>query len=141
MTKKMFPVKAYSDGIIIHRISILDKIQKKAKKNNLIIGEAKAPKNILEVEQRKAEELSTFDDAEFKLLQKWDENPHQAIVEAVGPGRDLGNGNLLVPKVKPGDHILYRGNSGDPLIINKKLYWVIHDHDVYGVVPASDLIK
>lgn len=139
--KNRFPIQAYSDGIIIHRIAILDKIQKKAKKSNIVIGEAAPAKNILEMEKQRMEQISTFDDAEFKLLQKWDENPHQAIVIAVGPGRDLGDGVILVPAIKEGQHIYYRGNSGEPLIVNKKLYWLIKDHDIQGIVPASELIK
>lgn len=137
----MFPVKAYGDGIIIQRIQILDKIQKKAQKSNIVIGEAPPPKNILDIEKRNMENMTTFDDAEFKLLQKWDENPHQAIVVAVGPGRDLGNGMLLIPKIKEGQHIYYRANSGEPMIVNKRLYWLIHDHDIQGIVPAANLIK
>jgi co-chaperonin GroES (HSP10) len=139
--KTKFPTQAYGDGIIIRRIEILNKIQKSAKKSKLVIADGKAPTNILDIERQKAKELSTYDDAEHKLLEMWDEHPHQGIVMSVGTGRNLGNGMKLIPEVKVGTHILYRANSGEPMIINKHLYWLIHDNDIYSVVPAADLIK
>lgn len=138
--KNKFPVDAYSDAIIVDRLLILDIQQKKAKKSNITIATAAPPKNIMDIEKRRAEQMAQYDEAELKLLSKWDENPNQAIVMAVGPGRDLGNGVLLKPTVKPGQHILYRGNSGEPLVINKKLYWVIKDYDIYSIVPDKELI-
>lgn len=141
LKKGQFPTKAYGDSIIIERINIKDIPTKRAEKGKFVIGKAAAPKNIVELEKQKFEEMYQYDTAEEKLTSKWDEHPNQAIVMAVGPGRDLGNGVLLVPRVKPGEHILYRGKSGDPMIINKRLYWVIKDFDIFSTVPAAELIK
>jgi co-chaperonin GroES (HSP10) len=139
--KKKFPTVAYSDCIIIRRLTIKDKLQKQSEKSGIKIPDAPPPKNLLDIEKARLEEYALFSEAEKKLLSKWDEHPHQGIVMDVGPGRDLGNGILLIPKVKIGQHILYRGNTGEPLIINKQLFWIIHDHDIFSTVPAADLIK
>jgi co-chaperonin GroES (HSP10) len=139
--KKPFPVQAYGDTIIVRRLEILNRDQKKAKAAKLIIAAGAAPKNIMDIEKQKAEQMTSYDDAEFKLVAKWDENPNQAIVMAVGPGRDLGNGNIFKPSVGVGKHIFYRGNAGEPIIVNKQLYWIIHDNEIFGIVPAAELIK
>jgi co-chaperonin GroES (HSP10) len=136
-----FPTKAYGDNIIIRRLAIKDVMQKRAEKGKFTIPETQPPKNLLDIEKRKMEENLQYENVETELIKKWDEHPNQAIVMAVGPGRDVGGGVLLVPQVKPGQHILYRGKAGDPLIINKQLYWVIKDYDIFSTVPAAELIK
>jgi co-chaperonin GroES (HSP10) len=139
--KQEFPVEAYSDGVIIRRLNIKDINQKRAEKGKLIIGEALPPKNMMELEKKKLEENLQYENVESDFLKKWDEHPNQAIVMAVGPGRDIGGGTLLVPGIKVGQHIYYRPKSGDPIVVNKRLYWVIKDYDVLGLVPAADLVK
>lgn len=141
LKKGQFPTEAYGDGIIIRRIEILDKVKKKAKANKIVIMKGLAPKNIMDLEKQQRDNATTYEDAADKLLAKWDEHPNQGIVMSVGSGRDIGGGTLLIPKVKVGTHILYRGNSGEPMIINKQLYWIIHDHDIFSTVPAAELIK
>lgn len=141
MTKKIFPTKAYGDAIIIERITIKSIPQKMAEKSKIVIGTAPPPKNILELEKQRVAEAAQYEDAEGQLLKMWDEHPNQGIVMSVGPGRDIGDGVLLTPKVKPGDHILIRGKAGEPMVINKRLYWVIRDHDIFSTVPAENLIK
>jgi len=139
--ENMFPTVAYGDSIIIERLDILNRIQKKSKAAKLIVAAGAPPKNIMDIEKRKAEELSTYEDAQHKMLVMWDEHPHQGIVMSVGTGRNMGNGIYLTPTVKPGNHILYRGNAGEPMIVNKKLYWLIHDNEIYSIVPDAELIK
>jgi co-chaperonin GroES (HSP10) len=139
--QEKFPTDAYGDSIIIERLDIMNRIQKKTKAAKLVLGTATPPKNIMDIEKRKAEEISTYEDAQHKMLEMWDEHPHQGIVMSVGSGRNLGNGNFLTPTVKVGQHILYRGNAGEPMIINKKLYWLIHDNEIYSIVPDPELIK
>lgn len=139
--KKKYPVVAYSDNIIIERIHILTIPQKRAQKNKITIEQGLPPKNIMDLEKQKMHEMALFENAEDQLLKTWDEHPNQGVVVAVGPGRDIGGGVLLVPKVKAGQHILIRGKTGDPMVINKRLYWVIKDYDIFGTVPAASLIK
>jgi co-chaperonin GroES (HSP10) len=141
MITKKFPVNPYGDQIIIERIHILDKVQKRAEKNKIILEKGAPPKNLMDIEKQAAEQISRYEESEGKLLARWDENPNQAIVMAVGPGRQITPDFVLIPKIKVGEHILIRGNSGEPLVINKKLYWVIRDNDIHGIVPAADLIK
>jgi co-chaperonin GroES (HSP10) len=138
---KQFPTKAYGDNVIIRRLAIKDVMQKRAEKGKFTIPEAQPLKNLLDIEKKKMEENLQYENVETELIKKWDEHPNQAIVMAVGPGRDVGGGVLLTPKVKVGEHILYRGKAGDPLIINKQLYWVIKDYDIFSTVPAAELIK
>jgi co-chaperonin GroES (HSP10) len=140
-TKEVFPLRAYGDSIIIKRLNIKDINQKRAEKGKLIIGEAAPPKNLLELEKHKLEENLQYDNVETEFLKKWDEHPNQALVMAVGPGRDIGGGTMLVPNIKEGQHIYYRGKSGDPIVVNKRLYWIIKDYDILGIVPAVELIK
>ncbi|KKP51364.1 MAG: 10 kDa chaperonin [candidate division TM6 bacterium GW2011_GWF2_33_332] len=140
-TTKQFPVKPCSDNIIIRRLLIKDVNQKRAEKGKLILADAPAPKNALEREQRETADALRYEVADIEFKNKWDEHPNQGVVMAVGPGRDIGGGTLLKPSVKTGDHILYRGKSGEPLVICKELYWVIKDHDIFCTVPAANLIK
>lgn len=139
---KIFPVKPVSDWVIIERLNIESVAQKKAKKSGIVMPDSSiSPKNILDLEKRKAEELATYEGAEKQLLGMWDENPNQAIVMAVGEGRDIGDGVLIKPVVKVGDHVFYRGKSGEPVIVNKKLYWMVKDYDIFGTIPAEVNIK
>jgi chaperonin GroES len=139
--KGHYPVKAYSDCIIIDRIPIKTIPQKRAEKGKLVIGQAPTPKNMMELEKQKMDQMAQYENVEDKLLNTWDEQPNQGIVVAVGPGRDLGNGVLFKPAIQVGEHVIYRGKSGEPIIINKRLYWVIKDYDIFGTVPAAELIK
>lgn len=140
-TKKVFPTKAYGDAIIIERIKIESIAEKKAKKSNIVMAPGVGAKNILELEKERMADAAKYEDAEGMLLKMWDEHPNQGVVVAVGPGRDLGGGVMLTPRVKPGEHILIRGKVGEPMVINKRLYWVIRDHDIFSTVPAANLIK
>ena len=139
--KKPFPAPAIADNIIIDRIPILDVNQKRAAKGKLILAEGAPPKNLLDIEKKKMEDQVQYDNAERELLGRWDEHPNQGIIVSVGPGRDIGGGVLLTPSVKVGQHILIRGRAGEPFIVNKKLYWVIKEHEIFSTVIAADLIK
>ena len=139
--KENFPVKGYGDNIVIERIHILTVPQKRAAKSKITIEQGLPPKNMMELEKQKMQEMAQYNDAEDALMKTWDEHPNQGIVVAVGPGRDMGNGVFLAPAVKIGQHVLVRGKSGDPLIVCKKLYWVIKDYDLFCTVPAASLIK
>jgi len=128
-----FPVEPISDNIIIERLTVKSKTEQKAEKAKIEVVDATGtPKNIMEIEARKAKELATYEGVAEELTKEWDEHPNQGIVMSVGPGRSLEEGVKIPIELKKGDHIYYRGRAGEPIIINKKLYWVIKEHEVFG---------
>ena len=127
--KKPFKMKAVNDNIIVYRHNIKTKIQKRAERSNIVQVEGPMPRGIADIEKRKAEKLSSYEDAENKVLKEWDEHPNQGTVMAVGPQSKSG--------VKVGDHILFRGSTGDPLIVDKQLYFVIRDYDIFVIDPTK----
>ena len=130
-----FPLQPISDNVIIERLEIKNKAEQTAKKSNIKLVDASgAPKNIMEIEQQKAAELATYETAADRILKEWEEHPNQGIVVAVGPGRSLEEGVIIPIELKKGDHIYYRGRAGEPVVVNKKLYWVIKEHEVFGKI-------
>lgn len=126
------------DWVIIEKIDIQDIQTKKLKRSNIVVVGGAAPKNIVDIEKQRAEALMTYSDAEKKFLEKWEEHPNQAVIVAVGEGKRTDKG--LVPvEVKVGDKIMYRGNTGEPLIVDSKLYWVIKEYDIFAVTGKVDL--
>jgi co-chaperonin GroES (HSP10) len=95
------------------------------------------PKNIMELEKKKAEQLTTYEGAEGALLGMWDEHPNQGIVMSVGKGRNIDQELFIPNELKPGDHIYYRGKTGEPIVVNKKLYWAIKEYDVFAIVKKQ----
>jgi len=137
----VFPIEPISDWIIIERLTILSVSDKKAKKSNIIMPEGiHSPKNVMELEKQRAEQFAKYENAESALLGEWDEHPNQGIVIAVGKGRHLDQ-ELMVPivDVKKGDHIYYRGKTGEPVIVKGKLYWAIKEYDIFAVVKKGSL--
>lgn len=131
-----FLFKPISDNVVIDRIEIQTKQEKSFKKSGLVLPEgAVSPKNIMDIEKQRADEIATYDTAADKLMRVWEDHPNQGIVMAVGPGRSLGEGDRIPIDLKPGDKIFYRGRAGEPLIYNGKLYWVVKEHEIYGTVP------
>ena len=129
-----FPLKPISDWVTIEKIPILDNQQKSAKKSNLVMVDGLAPKNILELQKQKENEAMTYEGAEAQLLKLWDEHPFQGIVKAIGNGRSLGQGSLLEIELKPGDHVLYRPRTGEPIMLDHKIYWMIKEHEIFAIV-------
>jgi len=128
------PVRPISDWIIIERLEIKSKEEKKAEKINLVKPlKIVSPKNPLELEKQRSEQFAKYEDASSALLGMWDEHPNQGIVIAVGPGRIIEEDIKIKVEVKAGDHIYYRGKTGDPIILNKKLYWAIKEYDIFAV--------
>jgi len=56
-----------------------------------------------------------------------DENPSEAIVEAVGPGLVFPNGSKLEIDLKPGDKVMYSKFSGV-------------DYEDYILIPYKDIL-
>ena len=129
-----FPLHPVEDWIVIERIDVKSKEDSKIQKIGLIKGIGPDPKNLLEVEQQRKAEYTSYADASTKFLSKWDKHPNQATVKAVGPGRSIEEGVIIPMPVKVGEKIYYRGSTGEPVIVNKKLYYMIKAHEVFGIV-------
>jgi len=129
-----FPLHPVEDWIVIERINIKSKEESKIQKLGLVSVDAAKPSNILEIEKQRREEYTTYADASSKFLGKWDKHPNQASVKAVGPGRSIEEGVIMPMPVKVGQKIYYRGSTGEPVIVNKKLYYMIKAHEVFGIV-------
>ena len=129
-----FPLHPVEDWIVIERLNIKSKDESKIQRIGMVAGSAPKPKTLMEVEQRKIDEYTTYADANRRFLAKWDQNPHQAIVMAVGPGRSIEEGVIIPMSVKVGQKIYYRGQTGEPIVVKKKLYYMIKAHEVFGIV-------
>lgn len=134
MNKKVFPFKPIGDIIIIDKIVIKSQMDKTAEKANLIMSPGIAPKNIQDIERKKMQEASSYNDLRDNFESMWDKHPNQGVVMAIGPGRETPDG-LVSVTVKPGDKVYFRGSTGEPVLINKKMYIVIREYDIYGVDP------
>jgi chaperonin GroES len=130
-----FPLNPVEDWIVIERMNIKSKDEKKILKLGLVTVDSNNPSNILEVERQRKEEYTSYANASTKFLAKWDKHPNQATVKAVGPGRSLKEGVVIPMPVKVGQKVYYRGSTGEPVIVNKKLYYMIKAHEVFGIVP------
>jgi len=129
-----FPLHPVEDWIVIERLNIKSKEESKIQQIGLIKGVSPEPKNLMEIEQQRKDEYTSYADASTKFLSKWDKHPNQATVKAVGPGRSIEEGVIIPIPVKVGQKIYYRGSTGEPVIVNKKLYYMIKAHEVFGIV-------
>jgi co-chaperonin GroES (HSP10) len=129
-----FQVRPVEDWIIVERIYIKSIQEKKGSALNIKFTGGVAPSNIMDIERQKAEQNVTYEQAETEFLKKWDEHPTQGTVKAIGPGRPLEEGVIVPIPVKVGDHIYLRGRTGEPIVVNKKLYWMHKAHEVFAVV-------
>jgi len=129
-----FPLHPVEDWIVIERIDIKSKEESKIQQIGLVKGVSSDPKNLMEIEKARREEYATYADASAKFLSKWDKHPNQAVVMAIGPGRSIEEGVIIPMPVKVGQKIYYRGSTGEPVIVNKKLYYMIKAHEVFGII-------
>ncbi|MHA1966569.1 MAG: co-chaperone GroES family protein [Candidatus Hodarchaeales archaeon] len=128
-----FPVRPIEDWVIIEKIEVKTIPQKKAERGNITIVPGKAPMNIMDLEKQAASEAAKYENAEEQLLALWDEHPMQGIVKAIGPGRSIEEGVIIPMPVKTGDHVYLRGKTGEPIVVNKKLYWMHKSHEIFAV--------
>lgn len=132
-----FPITPVEDWIIIERINILSKDDIIAKKIGLVDAKGRSPKNIMDIERKKASEIVTYEDAENELLKKYDEHPWQAVVIAIGRGRYINSSDRIrMPDISVGDRIVIRGRVGEPIISDHKLYWAIKPHEIFGIIVS-----
>ena len=61
----------------------------------------------------------------------------EGIVIAVGCGKITANGNLVEPRVKPGDHVLY-GQRAIEINMNNKKYQIMSESSILAVVKSED---
>ena len=62
------------------------------------------------------------------------EKPQQALVEAVGNGKLLENGERVALDVKAGDRILFGKYSGAEIKIEGEEYLILKEDEILGVL-------
>ena len=62
------------------------------------------------------------------------EKPQQAMVDAVGSGKLLENGERVAPDVKPGDRILFGKYSGSEIKLDGNEYLILREDEILGVI-------
>lgn len=62
------------------------------------------------------------------------EKPQQGLVEAVGNGKLLDNGERIAPEVKAGDRILFGKYSGSEIKIEGEDYLILKEDEILGVL-------
>jgi chaperonin GroES len=62
------------------------------------------------------------------------EKPQQAMVEAVGSGKILEDGNRAPIDVKPGDRILFGKYSGAEIKIDGSEYLVLREDEILAIL-------
>lgn len=136
----VFPITPVSDWIIIEKIEVKSRKQKQAEKSKIILPDIQhTPKNIMEIEKKRAEALYHYGDDDIVLLNSWDDHPNQGIVMAVGKGRYIEDEVKIPVEVKKGDHVYYRGGAGEYVILNKKVYWAIKEYDIFAIRKDNNL--
>jgi hypothetical protein len=122
------------DFIVIEAIHIESKDEKKARLANLNIVGAGPAKNIIDLQNQSAKDNLTY--AEYtKNAVDYFEGKHgfQGIVKGIGPKVVLEEISYRV-----GDKIYHRGQSGEPIVHNKRLYWMLKPHEIYGKAPKDE---
>ena len=65
------------------------------------------------------------------------EKPHEGEVMAIGKGKRLDSGKMVVLDVKVGDRILFGKYSGNEIQLDGTEYLVMREEDVLGVLDAT----
>ncbi len=65
------------------------------------------------------------------------EKPQKGVVIAVGPGKKLDNGTLVVPDVSVGDTLLYGKYSGTEVQLAGKDYVILRAEDILGILVGA----
>ena len=69
------------------------------------------------------------------------EKPQEGIVEAVGTGRILDNGQKVPMELTVGDKVLYAKYAGNEFKLEEIEYLIISEKDVLAVVGANGKSK
>ena len=62
------------------------------------------------------------------------ERPEKGKVVAVGPGRQLENGQLSKMNVKVGDEVMFKKYSPDEIKVDGKEYLLVRESDIIAIV-------
>ena len=62
------------------------------------------------------------------------EKPQQAMVQAVGSGKLLENGERVPPDVKAGDRILFGKYSGSEIKLDGDEYLILREDEILGIL-------
>ena len=65
------------------------------------------------------------------------EKPKRGIVEAVGPGRLLDNGERSPLQIKKGDEVLFTSYGGTDIQLNEDKLVIMDENDVLGVLTTK----
>lgn len=128
-----FKFVPFGDWICIDKINILSKMDKAANRLQLGIVGGETPKNIMDIEKQKVNDYVTYEMYSKEALDIFDgKHGHQGIVKAIGPqvAADFG--------ISVGQKVLLRGNTGEPMVHNKRLYWLLKPHEVFGRSPKNE---
>ena len=128
-----FKFNPIGDWVVIQKIDILSKMDKAAKRANLNIVGGESPKNIMDIEKKAAKEYMSYAEYTKNALDVYDaKHGWQGIVKAIGPLVQDGLG------LKVGQKIYYRGNTGEPMVHNKMLFWMMKPHEIFGSAPKNE---
>lgn len=64
------------------------------------------------------------------------EKPMQGIVEAVGPGKFLKNGELSPLEVKKGNSVYFSKYAGSEISIEGEKYLIVRENEILGILEA-----
>lgn len=62
------------------------------------------------------------------------DKPNKGEVLAVGPGKMLEDGTLVVPSVSPGDKIIYLQGTGTIVKLEEQEYRVLQETDIIAII-------
>jgi chaperonin GroES len=65
------------------------------------------------------------------------EKPQEGEVMAIGKGKRLDDGNLVVLDVKAGDRILFGKYTGNEIQLDGAEYIIMREDDVLGILDAA----
>jgi chaperonin GroES len=62
------------------------------------------------------------------------EKPKQGVIEAVGSGRTLDNGERVALTVKKGDTVLFTSYAGNEVTVDGQEYLLMREEDILAVI-------
>lgn len=62
------------------------------------------------------------------------EEPQEGTVIAVGSGKKLSSGKILIPDVKKGDRVLFKKYGPDEIKVDDKEYLIAKEEDILAII-------